>query len=210
MSDISTYTGDQKAFIGAGNEQQTNTFAYTGQFNALSVKASYTAGEEADTDGYGLSAIYSFPIGIDIGLGYTDADKDQNQVTAGASYNIGGFYTGLTYTNGDTEEYSNLGNKEDFEGYEFAAQYMFENNFYAIGAYQNQQVDDEDIADFFELTGGYNFNKHVSTYIAYKFNQLDRDGMSMTQTHIHKNESEYTYTGGDAEDSLRVGLKYMF
>lgn len=191
MSDIGTYTGDQKAFIAAGNEQQTNNISYIGQFDALRVQASYIAGEEADTDGYGLSAIYSLPMGLDLGLGYTGADEDQEQITAGASYANGGFYAGLTYTTGDVVD-NGMGDTVDFEGYEFAAQYLFDNNFRVIGAYQNRQIDEDDKSDFMELTGGYDFNKHVYAYLAYKFNQLDGT------------------TKQDGEDSMRVGLKYTF
>ncbi|HHC7130282.1 TPA: porin [Vibrio parahaemolyticus] len=192
MSDIATYTGDQKAFLDAGNEQQTNNISYIGQFDALRVQASYIAGEEADTDGYGLSAIYSLPMGLDLGLGYTGADEGQEQITAGASYTSCHFYAGLTYTTGDTAQV--FGDTVDFEGYEFAAQYLFDNNFRVIGAYQNQQIDGDDVSDFMELTGGYDFNKHVYAYLAYKFNQLDGD--------------DITKQGG--EDSMRVGLKYTF
>lgn len=196
MSDIATYTGDQKAFIAAGNEQQTNNISYIGEFDSLRVQASYIAGEEEDTDGYGLSAIYSLPFGLDLGLGYTGADQDQTQTTAGASYTNGGFYTALTYTTGDMNDSTLGGDTVDFDGYEFAAQYVFDNNFRVIGAYQNQQIDDDDTSDFFELTGGYDFNKHVYAYLSYKFNQLD--------------DSNSFITSQETEDSMRLGLKYTF
>ncbi|MCG9702994.1 porin [Vibrio natriegens] len=200
MSDIGTYTGDQKAFIDAGNEQQTNNISYIGDFDALRVQASYIAGDNDDTDGYGLSAIYRLPMGLGLGLGYTGADQDQSQITAGASYASGGFYAGLTYTTGDTviiDEITTVTDAVDFEGYELAAQYVFDNNFRVIGAYQNRQIDGDDAADFFELTGGYDFNQHVYAYLAYKFNQLD------------DNNSIFVPSNGD-EDSMRLGLKYTF
>ncbi|GAA5647068.1 porin [Vibrio proteolyticus] len=195
MSDIATYTGDQKAFIYAGNEQINNTIAYTGQFDALTVKASVIAGEEDDSDGYGVSAIYNLPFGLGLGLGYAAGENnngDADQVIAGINYTNGGFYTGFTYTTGDLDD------DNDFDGYEFAAKYKFENNFSIIGAYQNRQVENDDISDFFELTGAYDFNKHLNAYVAYKFNQLD---------------DAYTDNNGkvqDAEDSVRLGLKYTF
>ncbi len=119
-----------------------------------------------------LSAIYSLPFGLDLGLGHTGADQDQTQTTAGTSYTNGGFYTALTYTTGDMSDSTLGGDTVDFDSYEFAAQYVFDNNFRVIGAYQNQQIDD-DTSDFFELTGRYDFNKHVYAYLSYKFNQLD-------------------------------------
>ncbi|HCE2683094.1 TPA: porin [Vibrio parahaemolyticus] len=195
MSDIGTYTGDQKAFIDAGDEQQTNNISYIGEFDSLRVQASYIAGEEEDTDGYGLSAIYSLPFGLDLGLGYTGADQDQSQITAGASYMNGGFYTGLTYTTGDTANaYS--GNTDNFDGVELSAQYLFDNQFRIIGAYQNQQTDGDDTANFLELTGGYDLNKHVYAYLSYKFNQLDDNNSIISHQ--------------DTEDSMRLGLKYTF
>ncbi|WP_425669053.1 porin [Vibrio owensii] len=196
MSDIGTYTGDQKAFIDAGDEQQTNNISYIGEFDSLRVQASYIAGEEEDSNGYGLSAIYRLPMGLDLGLGYTGADQDQSQITAGASYASGGFYAGLTYTTGDTVK-DTVGDAVDFEGYELAAQYVFDNNFRVIGAYQNQQIDGDDTADFFELTGGYDFNQHVYAYLAYKFNQLD-------------DNNNFFVPSSNDEDSMRLGLKYTF
>ncbi len=200
MSDIGTYTGDQKAFIEAGNEKQTNNISYIGDFDALRVQASYISGENDDSDGYGLSAIYRLPMGLGLGLGYTGADQDQSQITAGASYASGGFYAGLTYTTGDTiiiDENTIAADAVDFEGYELAAQYVFDNNFRVIGTYQNRQIDGNDAADFFELTGGYDFNQHVYAYLAYKFNQLD------------DNNSIFVPSSSD-EDSMRLGLKYTF
>lgn len=135
---------------------------------------------------------------MNLGLGYTGADQDQDQITAGASYSTGGFYAGLTYTTGDTVDLRFSEDAVDFDGYEFAAQYLFENNFRVIGAYQNRQIDGNDVADFFELTGGYDFNEHVYAYLSYRLNQLDSSDLEKTDN-----------SAGD-EDSMRIGLKYTF
>lgn len=135
---------------------------------------------------------------MNLGLGYTGADQDQGQITAGASYSTGGFYAGLTYTTGDTVDLRFSEDAVDFDGYEFAAQYLFENNFRVIGAYQNRQIDGNDVADFFELTGGYDFNEHVYAYLSYRLNQLDSSDLEKTDN-----------SAGD-EDSMRIGLKYTF
>lgn len=63
MSDVTTFTGAQKTFISAADEQQKNSIAYSGDFDALTVKASAILGEEKDTNGYGISAIYNLPMG---------------------------------------------------------------------------------------------------------------------------------------------------
>ncbi|MCP5705760.1 anion-selective porin, partial [Klebsiella pneumoniae] len=68
MSDIGTFTGDQKAFVSAGNEQINNTIAYGYDFESFKLKASYIADDQKNADGYGLSGIYSAPFGLDIGL----------------------------------------------------------------------------------------------------------------------------------------------
>lgn len=206
MSDVAIFTGSQKSFIGYGDEQQTNNIAYTGQFDNLSIKASAILGGDDNEDGYGISAIYKLPYNIGLGLGYAGGDSkdaagndtgDAEQFMAGANYAVGGFYTALTYTKGK------INNDNDFEGYEFAAKYKFENNFSVIGAYQYQEVENKEFSNFYELTGAYDFNKHLQAYLAYKFNELDKgDRASLEDLDDLRTE--------DAEDTIRLGLKYTF
>ncbi|WP_117232472.1 porin [Vibrio maerlii] len=192
MSDISTYSGDQKAFINAGNEQINNTIAYAYGNDDLSLKASYIAGEDKDTDGFGISGIYTLPMGLGLGLGYSANDNGEgegagNAIIAGVNYSMDALYVGATYTTGELDDDV----KSDFSGVELAAQYSFNDQFSLIGAYQWQELDTVigkgDISDFFEITGTYKFNSDIRSYVAYKLNNLD-----------------------DAEDSLRLGLRYDF
>ncbi|OXX36517.1 porin [Vibrio sp. V09_P4A23P171] len=200
MSDIGTYTGAQKEFINAGNEQINNTFLYAGTFDALNVKASFIAGEEKDTDGFGLSAIYNLPIGLGLGLGYASNDNGTgqgaaNQIIAGVNYTLDDLYLGLTYTQGDLDDKA----KSEFNGIEFAAQYKITSNFRLIGVYQKTENETANVtttkSDFAELTGRYDFNKSIYTYVAYKMNNLDKKDLG---------------TAYDAKDSIRLGLRYNF
>ncbi|MBY7894891.1 porin [Vibrio fluvialis] len=198
MSDIGTFTGDQKAFINSGNEQINNTFLYAYDLDSFKLKASYIAGEEKDTDGYGLSAIYSAPFGLDVGLGYSANDNgtgsgSANQLIAGLGYSLDAFYIGTTYTKGDIDDKTN----EEFDGVEVSAQYKFTKEFRMIAAYQNRQTEvsgtKTDKSDFFELTGRYDFNKNFRSYVAYMLNNLDDDKV-----------------GYKVEDTIRLGLRYDF
>ncbi|ENM5790250.1 porin [Vibrio mimicus] len=198
MSDIATFTGDQKAFINSGNEQVNNTFLYAYNMESLKLKASYIAGEAKDTDGYGISGLYSLPFGLDIGLGYSGNDNgtgagSADQLIAGLGYTMDALYLGATYTSGDIDDKT----KEEFDGVEVSAQYKFTKEFRLIAAYQNRQTEISNVktdkSDFFELTGRYDFNKNFRTYVAYMLNNLDDNKV-----------------GYKVEDTIRLGLRYDF
>ncbi|WP_375751206.1 porin [Vibrio sp. HN007] len=209
MSDVTTFTGAQKSFISASNEQINNTILYTGEFDNLKVKASYVAGEEKDTDGYGLSAIYKLDMGLGFGIGYSadgkgtntgDTNEDGNAVIAGINYSMDALYLAGTYTSGET----GAAKGEDFNGMEFAAVYSFDNNFALKGAYQKTEIEPAsgssyNASDFFEITGDYKFNNNLNAYVAYQLNNLDKEDMSA----LGRGSSS-------AEDTLRLGLKYSF
>ncbi|ELJ8442006.1 anion-selective porin [Vibrio cholerae] len=198
MSDIGTFTGDQKAFISAGNEQINNTIAYGYDFESFKLKASYIADDEKNADGYGLSGIYSAPFGLDIGLGYAanDLGTDKgsaDQIIAGLGYTMGDLYFGATYTTGDASDKT----ETEFTGIEVSAQYKITKEFRLIAAYQNQEEETKNVtkdkADFFELTGRYDFTKNFRSYLAYKANGLDDKD-----------------AGYKVEDTIRLGLRYDF
>ncbi|WED22422.1 porin [Vibrio sp. JC009] len=206
MSDMTTFTGGQKAFIDASNEQQNNTIAYTGEFGGLNLQASYIAGEEKDSDGYGVSAVYTLDMGLGFGFGYSaegegDNGVEGNAMIAGINYELGGLYLGATYTMGDTGDNED----EEFTGMELAAVYDFSNGFALKGAYQNSEIDGKSSSytksDFFEITGDYRFNKNLNAYVSYMLNNLDQDDM---------NNLIGTGYSKDAENTLRFGLKYSF
>ncbi|UPR57620.1 porin [Vibrio sp. ED004] len=203
MSDVTTFTGAQKEFISAGNEQINNTILYTGEFDALTVKASLVAGEEKDTDAYGVSGIYTLPMGLGFGLGYSAGDNGEGEgsgdaIIAGVNYTLDSLYLAGTYTTGEADDKD----KSDFNGMEFSAVYGFGNGFSLMGAYQKTDLKvngtKEDQSDFFEITGDYAFNKNLNAYVAYQLNNLD---------------SQYSQVGNkkiEGEDTMRLGLKYAF
>ncbi|MGR5118628.1 porin [Vibrio astriarenae] len=205
MSDVTTFSGAQKTFIDASNEQINNTILYTGEFvDGLTFKASAILGDKKDTDGYGISAIYTLPMGLGFGLGYSAGDNGENAgssdaIIAGINYTYESLYLAGTYTTGDVDDKDNA----EFDGVELAAVYGFNNGFSIIGAYQNTEVKENGTkytkSDFFEITGDYAFNKNINAYVSYLINNADKDKLS----------SKYSDFSGD-EDTLRLGLKYSF
>ncbi|WP_394149229.1 porin [Vibrio maritimus] len=207
------WTGDQKKFIAAGDEQVNNTIAYSNVFaDAFSLKASVIASDEKNENGYGISGIYATPFGLDIGLGYAqndfrDLDNGGNvvdtgtadQFIGGISYSIASLTLGGTYTQG-TYKFDNSLN-EDFSGVELSGTYKFDNGFRIMAAYAKQELkpesgDKEVLNDFVELTGQYHFNKSLRTYLSYK---------------IDNRKAEYVDNNGNAaDDTLRLGLRYDF
>ncbi|MGL4225559.1 porin [Vibrio misgurnus] len=190
ISDIATFTGAQKEFINAGNEQINNTIAYGYTLESLKLQASYIADDLKDADGFALSAVYSAPFGLDLGLGYAANDLGENkgsadQIIAGLGYTMGDLYFGATYTMGDKNDTT------EFTGIEAAAQYKLTKQFRLIAAYQNQETETANVtkedADFFELTGRYDFSKNFRSYAAYKMDNRD-----------------------NKEDTIRLGLRYDF
>ncbi|MDA0106657.1 porin [Vibrio sp. La 4.2.2] len=212
MSDIATYTGAQKEFIDAGNEQANNNILYTGMFadDALSLKANAILSDEKDQNSYGISGIYTLPMGLGIGLGYAGGDEwitsatdtaETSQFMGGLSYAVGQLYVAGTYTQGKVKESAG---DVDFTGYEFAGQYKFDNGFVAQAVYAKQDVDDNvskyDKNNYVELTGKYYFNNSIHSYLSYKFNMLEKDKYYINGQLQNR----------DADDSLRLGLRYDF
>ncbi|MCL9773837.1 porin [Vibrio methylphosphonaticus] len=203
------YTGIQKEFINAGNEQVNNVVKYSADFmDALTVEASAILGSGKNTDGAGVAAKYRLPFGLALGLGYAQNGNGQNngidegnakQTIAGLSYAIGGLELGGTYTQGELDDK----NGKDFKGAELSAAYKIGNGFSVLAAYQNTEKDSTDASsgkektNFYELTGQYKFNSNLRTYLAFKLNNLKK-GESAKLKDV------------DAENSVRLGLRYDF
>lgn len=207
------WTGDQKKFINAGDEQANNAIAYSNVFaDAFSLKASMIASDEKNENGYGISGIYATPFGLDIGLGYAQNDFNEvevgdfveteqgkaDQIIGGLSYSIASLTVGGTYTQG-TYKFDNVSNV-DFSGVELSGTYKFDNGFRIMAAYAKQELKDTVgsdklvLNDFAELTGQYHFNKSLRTYLSYKF-----DNRSAEDANVEK-----------VEDTVRLGLRYDF
>lgn len=225
MSDtVTSYSGNQKTFIQAGDEQINNAINYSGYFmDALSVKASALISDEDSENGWALSALYTLPMGLGFALGYAANEnpndpsnpgydsQDSSQIIGGVNYRWEGLYLGATYTQGSgSKKYTNnagyIIGDNDFDGIEFVAQYRFDNNFEAVLGYQKGEIDPDNApkysqSDYIELTGLYYFNKSLRTYLSYKFNNIDAS------------DEQFTDTNGnyiDADNSLRLGLRYDF
>lgn len=131
FTDIMAYHGNSAADKIAVADRVDNMIAYKGQFDALSVKASYRfadrsegtgadAGKYVDNgqDGYSLSAIYAIgQTGLTLGGGYADQDE-QNEYMLAASYTMGDLYFAGIYTDGEKAKKDG-----DYTGYELAAKY---------------------------------------------------------------------------------------
>ncbi len=213
------WTGGQKTFINAGNEQINNAIVYSNVFSdVLSVKASAIAAQEKNQNGYGLSGIYATPFGLDVGLGYAmnDVANDDfrnvvdsgsaNQLIGGLSYSIASLTLGGTYTQGryDFDNSSDV----DFNGVELSGTYKFDNGFRIMAAYAKAQYEGKGVGeskydkdDFFELTGQYHFNKSLRTYLSYKIDNRSKGDYS------NIDNAKIAY---DVENTLRLGLRYDF
>ncbi|MBY6198326.1 porin [Vibrio hangzhouensis] len=200
------YTGAQKEFINAGNEQVNNVVKYSGEFiDALTVEASAILGSGKNENGAGIAAKYTMPFGLSVGLGFAQNGNGQTnnvdngnakQTIAGLGYEIAGLELGATYTQGDLDDKQNT----KFKGTELSAAYNIVGGFSVLAAYQNTEKDivattEKKKTDFYELTGQYKFNSNLRSYLAFKLNNLK------------KGDNGLNY---DAEDSVRLGVRYDF
>ncbi len=132
MSDVTTFTGAQKAFINASDEQINNTILYTADYESLTLKGSVSLGEAKDTNTSGLSVIYTLPMGLGLGLGYSAGNNGENNgssdaIIGGINYALDSLYLAVTYATGDKDNKATA--ETDFNGIELAAKYGFGNGF---------------------------------------------------------------------------------
>ena len=193
---LATFGGDAADLIDGNKDKRENNFVYSGSFNDLTVTANYIANEKKNTDSYGISFVYSLPMGLDLGAGYVDGkqgdngeDADQYNITA--AYTFNDFYIAGLYGAGSIGD-------DDLTAYEIAAAYQY-NKFTFQGVYNYQEVDPKDASstdnvDYFAIEGIYKFNGNFRVYAGYLFNNLDK-----------------TDTNRDSvNDELQAGLRYDF
>ncbi|CAM2925843.1 porin [Vibrio mytili] len=199
MTDITEFSGVQQV-IDSSSDKQDSVFAYRGEFDALKVQATYQANSDEDSDKYGLSGMYSLPMGLDLGLAYSggdvDADNSEDQILGGIAYSMDNLYLAGTYSQGSLDD------SEDFTAYEIAATYKVASKVTIAGMYTFQENDPDgaseyDAVDGFELAGYYKLNSNFRTYLSYYFNQLDEE----------KDQDGKVIEG---EDTLRLGVRYDF
>ncbi|EMN7335778.1 porin [Vibrio vulnificus] len=220
FTDIMAYHGNSAADKIAVADRVDNMIAYKGQFDALSVKASYRFADRADSsknnvdntyidngkDGYSLSAIYAIgQTGLTLGGGYADQDKS-NEYMLAASYTMGDLYFAGVFTDGEKDygtngDYSHRGfsSVEDYTGYELAAKYTMAQTVFTT-TYNNAETDGYTSTDNFAVDATYYFKPNFRGYVSYNFNLLDAGDKIGTST-ISK---------ADAEDELALGLRYDF
>ncbi|HCG7087539.1 TPA: porin [Vibrio parahaemolyticus] len=211
FTDIMAYAGNTAADKLAVADRSDNMMSYKGQFENLSVKASYRFadrveqnGEYSDNkqDGYSLSAIYAVAdTGLELGAGYADQDE-ANEYMLAASYTMSDLYFAGVFTDGEKE--ATFKNTVDYTGYELAGAYTLGQTVFT-STYNNAETDGETSANNFAIDASYYFKPNFRGYVSYNFNLIDA-GDSMGST----TASNYKATKADAEDELALGLRYDF
>lgn len=214
FTDIMAYHGSSAAYKLAAADRADNMLSYKGQFDALSLKASYRFADRTDLksdgsiagddeavdrydnngkDGYSLSAVYAIgQTGLTLGGGYADQDE-QNEYMLAASYTMGDLYFAGVFTDGELDK------NTDYTGYELAAKYTMGQTVFTT-TYNNAETDGDTSADNFAVDATYYFKPNFRGYVAYNFNLLDAGDKIGTST-ISK---------ADAEDEVALGLRYDF
>ena len=207
FTDITEFSGVQQV-IDAASDKEDSVFAYRGGFDALQLEATYQANSEKDSDGYGISGVYSLPFGLDLGLAYSGEDLgagngSANQILAGLAYSLDNLYLAATYSTGDSNDKAVGADTESFTAMEFAAQYKLTKQFSAAVVYTYQEDEaangsTADSVDGIELAGYYKLNSNFRTYLAYYINGLD------------EKKNPITGLTTEGEDTLRLGVRYDF
>ncbi|MGR2940659.1 porin [Vibrio vulnificus] len=211
FTDIMAYHGNSAADKIAVADRTDNMLSYKGQFDALSVKASYRfadrsegtgadAGKYVDNgqDGYSLSAIYAIgQTGLTLGGGYADQDE-QNEYMLAASYTMGDLYFAGIYTDGEKAKKDG-----DYTGYELAAKYTMGQTVFTT-TYNNAETNSQTSADNFAVDATYYFKPNFRGYVSYNFNLIDSGDK------LGKVGGNTTASKVDAEDELALGLRYDF
>ncbi|EJV2649095.1 porin [Vibrio vulnificus] len=211
FTDIMAYHGNSAAYKIAAADRVDNMIAYKGQFDALSVKASYRFADRYETnkgkvdnkfadngqDGYSLSAIYAIgQTGLTLGGGYADQDE-QNEYMLAASYTMGDLYFAGVFTDGELDK------NTDYTGYELAAKYTMGQTVFTT-TYNNAETNSQTSADNFAVDATYYFKPNFRGYVSYNFNLIDSGDK------LGKVGGNTTASKVDAEDELALGLRYDF
>lgn len=217
FTDIMAYHGNSAADKINAADRADNMLSYKGEFQALSVKASYRFADRDDNtpnnegytdngqDGYSLSGIYAIgETGIKVGAGYADQDKNNEYMLAG-SYTMGDLYFAGVFTDGEKDydgyQYSStkFSGVQDYTGYELAAAYTMGQTVFTT-TYNNAETGNDTSADNIAVDATYYFKPNFRGYVSYNFNLLsagDKLGNSTVGTK-------------GAEDELALGLRYDF
>ncbi|GAM58374.1 putative outer membrane protein [Vibrio ishigakensis] len=187
---MATFGADSADIVAGNKDKRSNNFLYAGEFGGLNVQANYIASDEKDADSYGISALYGFDFGLDLGLGYvgqTNGDDDDSQINFAAQYSIADFTLGGFYGLGSVAD-------EDVNAFEISALYKL-NKWTFVAVYNYNDVDTLikqtktglDEVDNFAIEAVYKFNGNLRTYAGYKFEQVDNQ-----------------------DDQIQAGIRYDF
>ena len=206
MTDITEFSGVQQV-IGAASDKENSVFKYAADIDALQLQATYQTSSDKDKDGYGLSGLYSLPVGLDLGLAFSGADLGMDagrasDILFGLGFTLDKLYLASTYSFGDLDDKASGTNDKEFTAMEFVVQYQFTKEFSAAALYTRQENEKADKSKYdelegVELIGYYKFNSNFRTYLSYYLNELDEE-----------KESTGLVTAG--EDTLRLGVRYDF
>ena len=175
--------------------------------------------QEANGDGFGLSATYEYE-GFGVGATYAKSDRTDKQVNAASNFNANGknaevWAAGLKYDANDiylAATYSETLNMTTFgddhianktQNFEAVAQYQFDFGLRPSIAYLKSKGKDigswgdQDLVEYIDLGATYYFNKNMSTFVDYKINLLD-------DTNFTKDARVST------DNVVAVGLNYQF
>lgn len=212
FTDIMAYHGNSAAHKIAVADRVDNMMSYKGEFNDLSLKASYRFADRSEgtgtntgkyvdngADGYSLSAIYAVAdTGLNLGAGYAD-QEDQNEYMLAASFSVQDLYLATVYTNGELDK-----KNADYTGYELAAAYTLNQTVFST-TYNNAETDGETSADNVAIDATYYFKPNFRGYVSYNFNLIDKGDKLGTV-----GAGNGTASSIDAEDELAIGLRYDF
>ncbi|WP_261903115.1 porin [Vibrio fortis] len=224
FTDIMAYHGNSAAMKINAADRADNMLSYKGQFQDLSVKASYrfadrvglqadgTVAGEGDTvasysdnsaDGYSLSGIYAIgETGIKVGAGYASqysGDDAQDEFMLAGSYTMGDLYFAGVYTDGQLAK-----NDGDYTGYELAAAYTMGQTVFTT-TYNNAETDGDTSADNIAVDATYYFKPNFRGYVSYNFNMISK-GDTLGSVGAVNGKA----TSADAEDEIALGLRYDF
>ncbi|SHO54600.1 porin [Vibrio quintilis] len=184
---LNTFGASASSYVSGNKSKRENNFLYSGEFDALTLKANYVASDEEDEDSVGLSGVYQINDAFSAGLGYVNQDAGESvsgdQFNAVLGYKMDALYLGAFFSTGTAV----ASNKEvDATAYELSAKYKFGQTALAA-VYNYQELDDDDSVDEFAVEVEHKFNGHLRMYAGYLFQQMDNE-----------------------DDELQAGIRYDF
>jgi outer membrane protein OmpU len=228
FTDIMAYHGNSAAMKINAADRADNMLSYKGQFQDLSVKASYRFADRTEldaagnviseannnanadvasysdnsADGYSLSGIYAIgETGVKLGAGYASqysGDEAQDEYMLSGSYTMGDLYFAGVFTDGQVAK-----NDGDYTGYELAGAYTLGQTVFTT-TYNNAETNNETSADNIAIDATYYFKPNFRGYVSYNFNLISKGDQFGTAG------GNLPATSAQAEDEVALGMRYDF